>query len=107
MPIDKISPLQLEDYKQSLLKKGLAPANVRLILDDMRNVINKVKKWGLFKGVSPFTQIDMPKVDNARTRFLSRQEADALLETINKSSRKWFLISTISLNTGARLRAYP
>jgi integrase len=103
IPIDKITPLQLEDYKQSLLKKGLAPASVRLILGDMRNVINKVKKWGLFKGDSPFTQIDMPKVDNARTRFLSRQEADALLEAISRHSRKWFLISTISLNTGARL----
>ena len=101
--IDKITPLQLEDYKQSLLKKGLAPATVRLILGDMRNVINKVKKWGLFKGDSPFAQVDMPKVDNARTRFLSRQEADLLMKTINLHSRKLFLIATISLNTGARL----
>ena len=102
-PLDKITPLELEDYKLSLLQKGLAPATVRLILGDMRNVINKMKKWGLYKGDSPFAQIDMPKVDNARTRFLSRQEADKLLETINSHSRKWFLISTISLNTGARL----
>lgn len=101
--IEKITPLELEDYKLSLLKKGLAPATVRLILGDMRNVINKVKKWGLFKGDSPFAQVDMPKVDNARTRFLSRNEADLLLETINTHSRKWFLISTIALNTGARL----
>lgn len=102
-PIDKISPLELEDYKLSLLKKGLAPATVRLILGDMRNVINKLKKWGLFKGDNPFEQVDMPKVDNARTRFLSKNEADLLLETINRHSRKWFLISTIALNTGARL----
>ena len=68
-PIDKITPLELEDYKLSLLKKGLAPATVRLILGDMRNVINKLKKWGLFKGDSPFEQVGMPKVDNARTRF--------------------------------------
>ena len=102
-PVDKITPLELEDYKLFLLKKGLAPASVRLILGDMRNVINKLKKWGLFKGESPFQQVDMPKVDNARTRFLSRSEADLLLETINRHSRKWFLIATISLNTGARL----
>ncbi|MDL2272804.1 tyrosine-type recombinase/integrase [Desulfovibrio sp. OttesenSCG-928-I05] len=102
-PIDKITPLALEDYKLALFRKGLAPATVRLILGDMRNVINKLKKWGLFKGDSPFEQVDMPKVDNARTRFLSRNEADLLLETINTHSRKWFLISTIALNTGARL----
>lgn len=102
-PIDKITPLELEDYKLALLKKGLAPATVRLILGDMRNVINKLKKWGLFKGDSPFEQVGMPKVDNARTRFLSKNEAALLLNTINSHSRKWFLISTISLNTGARL----
>jgi len=102
-PIDKITPLALEDYKLALFRKGLAPATVRLILGDMRNVINKLKKWGLFKGDSPFEQVNMPKVDNARTRFLSRNEADLLLETINTHSRKWFLISTIALNTGARL----
>lgn len=102
-PIDKITALELEDYKLALLKNGLAPATVRLILGDMRNVINKAKKWGLFKGDSPLLQIDMPKVDNARTRFLSRQEADILLDAINKRSRQWFLIATISLNTGARL----
>lgn len=102
-PIDKITPLELEDYKRSLLQKGLAPATVRLILGDIRNVINKLKKWGLFKGDNPFEQVEMPKVDNARTRFLSKKEADLLLETINSRSRKWFLIATISLNTGARL----
>lgn len=102
-PIDKITPLELEDYKLALSRKGLAPATVRLILGDMRNVINKLKKWGKFKGDSPFEQVDMPKVDNARTRFLSKSEADLLLETINRHSHKWFLIATISLNTGARL----
>ena len=102
-PIDKITPLELEDYKLALSRKGLAPATVRLILGDMRNIINKLKKWGLFKGDSPFQQVDMPKVDNARTRFLSKNEANLLLETINSHSRKWCLISTISLNTGARL----
>ena len=102
-PVDKITPLELEDYKLVLLKKGLAPATVRLILGDMRNVINKLKKWGLFKGDSPFEQVDMPKVDNARTRFLSKREAALLLDTINSHSRKWFLITTISLNSGARL----
>lgn len=102
-PVDKITPLELEDYKISLFKKGLAPASVRLILGDMRNVINKLKKWGLYKGDSPFEQVDMPKVDNARTRFLSKHEADLLLETVNRHSRKCFLVATISLNTGARL----
>ena len=101
--INSITPLELEEYKTELLQNALAPATTRLILGDMRNVINKLKKWGKFKGESPFEQVQMPKVDNARTRFLSRQEADLLLSTINSKSRQMFLLSTISINTGARL----
>lgn len=98
-----ISPLELEGYKNELLEKGLSASTVRLILGDMRNVYNKLKKWGEYKGDNPFEQVQMPKLDNKRTRFLTRQEADTLLAEINSRSRQFFLISTISLNTGARL----
>ena len=102
-PINLITPLELEEFKTELLQKGLAAATVRLILGDMRNVYNKLKKWGKFSGDNPFTQVQMPKVDNARTRFLNQQEADKLLTAINARSRQMFLFATISLNTGARL----
>ncbi len=101
--ITQITPLELEEYKTELLRNGLAAASVRHILGDMRNVYNKLKKWGKFKGDAPFEQVQMPKVDNARTRFLSQEEAEKLLTTLNARSRQWFLIATISLNTGARL----
>ncbi len=101
--VDQITPLELEGYKTELLQKGFAAATVRLILGDMRNVYNKLRKWGKYKGDNPFEQVQMPKVDNARTRFLNQQEADKLLTAIGTRSRQWFLIATISLNTGARL----
>lgn len=101
--IDQITPLELEGYKTELLQKGLAAASVRLILGDMRNVYNKLKRWGKYKGDNPFEQVQMPKVDNARTRFLNQQEADKLLAAIRTRSQQMFLIATISLNTGARL----
>lgn len=101
--VNQITPLELEGYKTELLQKGLAAATVRLILGDMRNVYNKLKKWGKYKGENPFEQVQMPKVDNARTRFLNQQEAAKLLTALEARSRQWFLIATISLNTGARL----
>ncbi len=102
-PVNLITPLELEEYKTELLQKGLAAATVRLILGDMRNVYNKLKKWGKYCGDNPFEQVQMPKVDNARTRFLTQQEADKLLAALGARSRQWFLIATVSLNTGARL----
>lgn len=103
MTLDQITPLELESYKTELLQKKFAAATVRLILGDMRNVYNKLKRWGKYKGDNPFEQVQMPKVDNARTRFLNQQEADKLLTAINARSRQMFLIATVSLNTGARL----
>ena len=101
--VNRITPLELEGYKTELLQKGLAAATVRLILGDMRNVYNKLKKWGKYTGANPFEQVQMPKVDNARTRFLTQQEADKLLTALSARSRQMFLIATVSLNTGARL----
>ncbi len=102
-PMNQISSLELESYKNELLESGLAAATVRLILGDMRSVYNRLKKWDKYNGDNPFEKVEMPKVDNKRTRFLTRQEADTLLAAIKAKSHKFFLISTISLETGARL----
>lgn len=101
--MNQISSLELESYKNELLEKGLAAATVRLILGDMRSVYNRLKKWGKYNGESPFENVEMPRVDNKRTRFLTHQEAGTLLAAIKAKSHKFFLISTISLETGARL----
>jgi integrase len=45
----------------------------------------------------------MPKIDNARVRYLTHEEAGLLLAAIKKSSLTWWRISFISLNTGMRL----
>lgn len=98
-----ITPLELEDLKTSLVKKGLAPASVRLILGNIRRVYNKMTEWDLYSGPKPMDKVKMPKVDNARDRFLSADEAKTLLAAVKKRSQAWHDISLISLHTGMRL----
>lgn len=102
-PLKDITPLELEDLKASLLAKGLAAASVRLIIGNVRRVYNKMTEWDLYSGPKPMDKVKMPKVDNARDRFLTPDEAQTLLAAVAKRSPLWHDISLASLHTGMRL----
>lgn len=101
-PLDAISTMGLEHFKTDLMSRGLAPSTVLKILGDVRRVYHKMSAWGLFSGKLPTTGLVMPKVDNSRTRFLSRAEAEKLLEALAARSPKWHDIAWLSLHTGMR-----
>lgn len=45
----------------------------------------------------------MPRVDNARTRYLTPEEAQRLLNELKLHSQTWYAIAFVSLHTGMRL----
>mgnify|MGYP001218825616 CR=1 FL=1 len=103
IPLDRITPLDMESFKQELLGKGLAPASVRLILGDMRRIYRKLISWNLYSGNVPTDGLKMPRADNARIRYLTPDEADRLLEALKQRSRTWWRLAMISLHTGMRI----
>jgi integrase len=100
--MDAVTLLDIEDMKHDLLKKGLSAATVRLVLGDVRRVYRKLAAWGMYTGPIPTNGLVMPKLDNARTRFLTREEAVALLNAVKNRSRTWHAIAFLSLYTGMR-----
>ncbi len=100
--MDAITVLDLEDLKASMLHKGLAPATVRLALGDVRRVYRKLASWGVYGGAIPTEGLVMPKLDNARTRHLTEDEAIRLLDALKTRSRTWHDIAFLSLYTGMR-----
>ena len=100
--LDAITPLDLEDVKRGFFSKNLSPATVRLILGDVRRVYRKLTAWGLYDGPIPTANLELPKPDNARTRFLTEEEALKLLTTLKKRSETWHNIAFLSLYTGMR-----
>jgi len=100
--LDAITLLDLEGLKASMLKKGLSPATVRLVLCDVRRVYRKLVSWGAYDGNIPTDGLVMPRLDNARTRYLTQEEALTLLDALKKRSRTWHDVAFLSLHTGMR-----
>lgn len=100
--LDMITLLELEDLKANMLGRGLATATVRLALGDVRRVYRKLSAWGLYNGPIPTDGMSLPRPNNARTRFLSQDEALRLLADLNSRSRTWHDIAFLSMHTGMR-----
>ena len=57
---------------------------------------------GLVNKDSPSKQVKLPRIDNKRTRFLTYEEADLLLDDLSVRSKQLHDISLLSLHTGMR-----
>ena len=97
-----ISPLHLEQLKNKLFKKNLAPATVKHCLVLTRQMFNKAILWNLFNGENPIQKVNLPKLNNKRLRFLTYEEAWTLLEELKKRSIDVYHQAFISLHTGMR-----
>jgi integrase len=103
MPLVDITPAFLEEkVKLEMQKKGYAPATVKHVLTLARTVINRGLSLGLWNGPNPVKQVNLPKLNNKRERFLTQAEAENLLEALGKISRQWRDIALLSLHTGLR-----
>jgi integrase len=108
LPLQKISPLDLERLKRSIQKKDVSPATVKHCLVLVRQIFNKGKAWGYFAGESPFGTVtkgnrkflEIP--DNRRLRFLTYEEAEKLLRELEDRSKQTHDMTLLSLNTGMR-----
>lgn len=101
-PMMEIAPVHLEKIKSNMKKKGKAARTAQYTLAIIRQVFNHAKRRDLFIGDNPVKKVKMPSEDNRRTRFLSRDEADALLKEIHKKSPEVYQQALLSLHTGMR-----
>jgi len=97
-----ITSLDLEGLKWDL-QKTLAPPTVKHCLVLVRQMFNKAVLWGLYTGPNPVKGVKLPALDNRRTRrFLSREEAQDLLEELKTWSLQTHDQAFVSLYAGLR-----
>ncbi len=97
-----VSPLKIEKLKRVLQKKGLAPGRVKHCLVLIRQIFNKARAWGLYDGPNPIRQVKLPSPNNKITRFLTYEEADALLDELARRSQQVHDQELLSLHCGLR-----
>jgi integrase len=68
----------------------------------IRQVFNHAYRNGVYFGTNPVKQVKIPKVDNRRLRFFTKDEAKKLLDRLHAENRTMWEISLISLHCGLR-----
>lgn len=106
-PLNKVTDYHLEKIKSNMLKAGRAPRSIQYCFAIIRQVFNFAISRDMFSGINPVkpkkkSQVKLPAIENKRTRFLTREEADQLLDALREVSTEVHDHALISLQTGAR-----
>ena len=101
--LSDITPLHVEKIRIRMSNDGLSKQTVRHALGLLRAIINKAIVWGLWAGENPVNKVGLPSAANRRERFLSPEEATALLKALHARSREVYGLALVSLHTGMRL----
>ena len=128
LPVVELTPNLLSSLKAQLLKtptgntkpkkatgksntktrkrKTLAGQTVNNIFSFIRSAINRAIATGMWSGVNPLSTKGgtwkMVKANNERLRFLTREEAKALLDDLEKRHPQLHDMALLSLRTGLR-----
>ncbi|MDR1165707.1 MAG: site-specific integrase [Deltaproteobacteria bacterium] len=101
--LSEINPKDIESLRNKLQGEGKCPGTIINILNYLKVIFNLAIKWDMFQGVNPVVKVSIPRVDDKRSRYLSKEEAQALLEDLKKRSPYVYGLAIISLFTGMRL----
>jgi len=101
-PMKDIAPFHLEKLKKVMAEGGQSPRSIEYALAVIRQIFNTAKRLGVYGGESPTSQVKAPKVDNGRMRFLTREEATALLSALKAKSADVHDMTLLSLFAGLR-----
>lgn len=98
--LEEITTAKILKFRTELENKNLSPQTVRHCLSLIRRIYTKSQLLGLYDG--PVPKFVMPKLNNARVRYLSANECNTLFSTLASRSHLWLSISKFSLFTGMR-----
>ena len=104
-PIQNITPAKLDKFKAQMLSCQAASSTNKLF-GVLRAAVNFAIKRNIYLGANPFStqtsMLTLPKSDNKGERFLTREEARALLEELALRSTQLHDMAFIALYTGMR-----
>jgi len=108
IPIDKITKEHIENLllkHRTDEKDPLSPKSLNTILDVVRMVFKYAKLNDIYSGEDITANIQKFKIDNARLRYLSKEEIATLLDYTkdNVEDKNVYMCILLALLTGARI----
>lgn len=97
-----IGAADLEQLKVRCQEKSLSPATTKHVLQCVRAIYNYSQRVGIYFGDNPTRKVKFPKLDNARIRFFTEEQADQLLGALWERSVDVHDMALLSLLTGLR-----
>jgi integrase len=91
---DVVSPFDVEKMKVEMKKgtskqgKPYSMATIKHQLVLLKRLYNLAKRWGLYEGKSPLEAVEMPRLDNQRTEFLTQEELARLYQILGSWPNK-------------------
>jgi site-specific recombinase XerD len=103
MRVRDITERDIDDLKEALFKRELAPKSIAHVLTTARTLVNHGISRKIYSGVNPFTKIELPDYDNQRQRFLTAEEIKALLAELKRRKMDQVHdLALLSVYTGCR-----
>jgi integrase len=102
LPMKDVAPFHLEKLKKEMVAGGQSPRSIEYALSVVRQIFNTAKRLEVYEGENPTAKIKFPKPDNGRMRFLTHEEADALLNLLRSRSAEVHDVTLLSLHCGLR-----
>lgn len=102
IPVVDLEPTHLERIKGDMIKANMAPATIKYAMALVSQVWTMAYRDGLVKSESPTKKVILPKIDNARQRYLDRKEIDLLLKKLFEKSKLCYYMAILALDCGLR-----
>jgi integrase len=102
-PLRSIQPRDLEDIRKGMREARKAPRTIQHVFSTFRAVWVHGKKWGIVEGEPPTVGVELGRIDNARHRFLSAAQLQALLAEVERRDPNAWEFVLAAAHTGARL----
>lgn len=102
LQLSRITPRELDLLMARMRRGGYSAQTIRHTVGLIRRIMRRMAAWKMYDGPMPFAQIQLPKEDNRRERYLTPEEARSLLTNLAKRSRQVWCMALISLHCGLR-----
>lgn len=102
IPLKEITAIDLEKIKKTMLDTELSPATIKYAMAVVSQIWTMAQQDGFVNTPSPTKLIALPKKDNRRQRYLSKSEAETLLNSLFNRSKISHDMSILAMDCGLR-----